>query len=731
MLQNVEIVKGPGADSPEVNYAIGGTVNFITKNPTYQSTGMWQVGVDNWGSSIINVGLSDTVGRLGYVFAYGSNDLESSVSNTSVFVSPQSPQQGVLNFNGPSAIGIGFNDQFPTPPVSGTVSTNTTGYNLVACCQRVPANLFQNVSQLAKLRYKLSPASFLTFTYLGSQMRTDQAANTGDITHATFSLTGSGATPGQIASYNGAIPNNSPLDVGFVRTPEYEINNEPILEGDFRTTIGNDTLLARYYSAGIHRLLFQGNSQTPFAPTVENMQLYGYDTATNQVYNGQTVPVAFYDYFNQAENDVLKGYSLEYDHPFANDDVLTFSVDTTHSTTTSYNVGVSGPSAGKPFNGKLALTQSVALPTGSLQNFSTALLRGLFHIGPKLTATWSNYFNIYQSTVPTVCKALSITYGIGHCNFDGSGTTGSANGITPGQPAPGYSFSTTTTTHYDPRIALEYRLQPQTAIRLSIGSAISPPFLAEPTTVPGPISFSSQTRIATEQLQSGGLKPETAFGLPWCGSSFQRRGNLRHGRYLSNESLQSFPDAADEQRKHVSGNRSEHRRQHAVRLRRSAAVLQAKHQRRKCALRRHRARSAARAGSRLRLCRSGSAAKRLRVQSARVLLRNRERGRTADLYVHDESRRDFGSELHGRRHQRLDVLQPGDWCVHRALVGRHVRDGQPRAEFGRRRFQQSERRRGRHRDAIRRAFCHPEVSKSGCGIEASSKIIFHSCGITG
>jgi hypothetical protein len=523
MLQNVEVIKGPGADAPEVNYAIGGTVNFITKNPTYKQTGMWQVGTDNFGSSIINVGLSDTVGRLGYVFAYGSNDLQSNVSNANVFVSPQSPQQGIFNYNGVTGNGFDFNDIFPTPFVPGTISTNTNQYSLVACCQKMGSDLYQNQSELVKLRYGLSNVTSLTFTYFGSQTRANQAANTGDVTHSTFSLDNSGATPGQIASYSGAIANNSPLDVGFVRTPEYEINNEPILEGDFRTTLNNDTILARYYSAGIHRLLFQGNSQNPFAPTVQQMKLYGFDAASNTLYSGQTVPVAFFDYFNQAENDALRGYSVEYDHPFANDDVLTFSVDTTHSTTTSYsvftNLNCGGSCAGAQnidFTDPttFSLGQSITLPTGSAQNFTTALVRGLFHFGPKLTATWSNYLNYYRNTVPTKCLAISVTYGKGHCNFDGSGTTGSADpNITPGQPAPGFAFATTTSSHYDPRLALEYRPEPSTAIRFAVGSAIAPPFLAEISTVPGAISFSSQTGFATQQLQSASLKPETAFGF--------------------------------------------------------------------------------------------------------------------------------------------------------------------------------------------------------------------------
>ena len=501
MFQTVELVKGPGADAPEVNYAIGGTVNFRSKEPTFKTSGIWQVGVDNWGSSILNFGLSDTVGRLGFVFAFGSNDLLSNVANTSTFVSPQTPQQGILNFNGSTGTGINFNDQFPTPIVPGTISANENSYNLVACCQKIGADLYQNQSELAKLRYRLSSATSLTFTYLGSQTHTNQTANTGDITHSTFTLTGSGATAGAIAGYNGSLANNSPLDVGFVRTPEFEINNEPILEGDIRTTLNNDTILGRYYSAGIHRLLYQG-ATSPFTPTVLNMQLFGYDSATKKMFTGQTVPVAFYDYFNQAEDDALKGYSFEYNHPFSDSNLLTFSFDSTHSTTVSYNVGVSGPSAGKAFNvSQLKPTMSVTLPRGSAQDFTTTMVRDFVHLSPKLALTFSNYFNTYKSTYPTLCTppaAGTAPPGTppGSCSYTGAG----------------FTFGSTSRTHYDPRLALEFRANPNTAVRFSAGSAIAPPYLALLSGLNQPISYSTQSNTATQKINAGPLLPETAFG---------------------------------------------------------------------------------------------------------------------------------------------------------------------------------------------------------------------------
>ena len=505
MLQNIELVKGPGADAPEVNYAIGGTVNFNTKEPTYLPAGMWQIGYDNWGSTLINFGLSGSDGRWGYVVAYGTNDLQSRLSNTDVFVSPQSPQQGIFNYSNGTGTSFNFNDKFPTPGVPGTVSTVENQYSLVACCNHVGTDLYQNNSQLVKLRYKLSGATTATFTYFGGQTYTNQTANTGDITHSTFNIAAGGGAP---AGYTGAIPNNSPLDVGFVRTPEHEINNEPIVEGDIRTTFGNDTLLGRYYSAGIHRLLYQGSGDFRI-PTVQMMTLYGYDNTLHQVFNGQTVPVTFFDYFNQAEDDTLSGYSFQWTHPLNANNYLTFSYDTTNSSTVSYSLGSSSVSAGHVYTAGApyvpSLSESVTLPKGSNQIFSTAELRGNFHPSAKLGITFTNYFNTYKSTVPVQCLAIALPFS-GHCTHDGSGVTST------GAPAPGYVFSTSNKTHYDPRLAVEYRPNSQTAVRLAIGSSIAPPFLAELTTVPGAISYSAQNGFGTEQLQSGSLLPETAFG---------------------------------------------------------------------------------------------------------------------------------------------------------------------------------------------------------------------------
>lgn len=496
MLQSVEVVKGPGADAPEVNYAIGGTVNFITKEPTFTPSGMLQFGTDNHGSSIVNFGTSDTSGRFGWVLAYGSNDLQSGTDGARVWVSPQSPQQGVLNYNGSSGTAVGFNDKFPPPTVPGTVSQVGNSWNLLACCQTVN-NVFQNQSELMKLRYKMSPVTSATFTYLGSQTTANQAANTGDITHGFFSMSAS-----QAAGYTGSLPNNSALDVGYVRTPETEINNEPILQGDLRTSAGNDTLLGRYYAAGINRLIYQG-SGNPNIPTVQDLQLYGYDSATRKNYNGQVVPVAFFDNYNQTETDKLHGYSVQWNHPFASgNDLLTLGYDATNSSTVSFSLRTGGPRAGRAFNvGSVFSYQAVNLPQGSGQKFGTAMLRGLFRVNPKTLVTFTNYLNTYQSTFPVSCN--------GNCNYNGSS----------------WLFDTTRTSHYDPRLAIEFRPNDNVAVRLSMGSAISPPYLGILGSTSQPISYSPPATFATQQVAPTSLVPETAFGYDLGGDYRFADGN--------------------------------------------------------------------------------------------------------------------------------------------------------------------------------------------------------------
>ena len=61
MFGSMEVVKGPGADAPEVNNAIGGTTNFRTKDPTLKPYSQMLFGIDNRGGSLSNFEYSNTI----------------------------------------------------------------------------------------------------------------------------------------------------------------------------------------------------------------------------------------------------------------------------------------------------------------------------------------------------------------------------------------------------------------------------------------------------------------------------------------------------------------------------------------------------------------------------------------------------------------------------------------------------------------------------------------------
>jgi outer membrane receptor protein involved in Fe transport len=489
MLNAVELVKGPGVASPEVNYAIGGTVNFVTKEPTPQLQGLWQTGFDNYGGNIVNVGVSDTLNRLGFVLAYSNDNLETAVQNYQALI-PFSggPQVGVVNWNPAAGTGyaLGYNDSSHpiTTPQGPTYSKVYNNYGLVACCYPL-ASLYNNQSELAKLRYRFSNATSATFTYLGSQTWANQAANTSSYTPSTFQPTG--------GTYSGSIPAGSTVNAAYVRTGnDSEINNEPILEGEIRSTVHNDTVLARYYAAGIERLIHQGGIN-PNSPDVYMMNLYGYDSSNGVTYNGSSTEIAVFDYYNQQEIDKLQGYTLEYDHPFAaGADNLTASYDLVNSTTVSCGSGISnGPSAGHAFNSSnVKWSPSCQLPQGSGQLFGTFLTRVNMQLRPNLNFQLANYLNSYKSTYPFE-------------NVPGKTCSAAVNGTN-------CIFNTTTHTHEDARAALEYRPTTALAVRLAAGSAIAPPYLALLDAVQQKINYSSG--IATQSINAGSLRPETAFG---------------------------------------------------------------------------------------------------------------------------------------------------------------------------------------------------------------------------
>lgn len=496
MLGSVEVIKGPGAMAPEVNNAIGGTVNFETKDPTLTFTPDYTFGVTNHGGTYYNFGVSDTVGRVGFVFDFAGYDDPSALNGQRVWYDPTSEGDDGAVGNVPSGQGYALTSVSQGRSlIPGTASYVYNLYPLVACCYTILGD-YDNASELLKLRYKLSGATTATFTYLGGQTTADENGDNSSYTPSLF-------TPG--ASYTGtALAPNSPLLISNVFAsgqPVLTNNNEPILEGEVRTTLGNDTILGRFYHAGIVRLVLQG--EEPNVPTELTEQLYGVGNNGSGVpvtYNGTPTPVYYFDYFQENETDKLNGYSVEWDHPISTNNNLTFSWDT--STDQSIDYEIESNTLYDSSGGTIDLTASpyyasTDLPEGSAQTSSTFLLRDQATLGNRLSATLSLYDNLYRNTYTYSNPECSAASGTAVCAYN----------------SPDWLFKTTNTSHFDERLGLTYRLNPNAILRLAAGSAIAPPYLYILSQLNGSVSVNTTTNTATVKLNNGNLLPETAAGI--------------------------------------------------------------------------------------------------------------------------------------------------------------------------------------------------------------------------
>jgi outer membrane receptor protein involved in Fe transport len=490
VLQSAEVIKGPGATAPETYYSINGTVNFRTLDPTATFKAQIDQGLDSYGGQFSNYRVSDSIlknEKLGFVLDYAIDGTPGPLKDAAGYVTL--PSGTLIDGRLPTgfttnAITSGSNAANINNPFAATAT-------LLACCNAVNQN-YVGKTELAKFRYRFSDATVATVSYLGSQTYTDQNGNH-VYTYPTL------FTPA--AGYSGALSAGLPVTTYqnvFFPANEYEINNEPIFQGDIRTTVGKDTILGRYYTASINRLQYNtlGN---PNANDIENLALNGsvslcpagYTTFAKGLCGGgpagqppTAAPVpTFFDgrgthqvtllapYFRSSEEDKLHGGSFEYDHFFGESgNVLSLAFDQTNANTDSYSL--SGRASGPP-------SASYSIYGGEKVRYSTYLLRAIVNVTPQLKATLANYYDNYSQTY----------------TIDG-----------------GNSFKTSTYGRYDGRLGLEYRPNRDVAIRASAGSALAPPYLALLTAGPPTYTLDASGAFATDRQNLGNLKAETAFG---------------------------------------------------------------------------------------------------------------------------------------------------------------------------------------------------------------------------
>jgi outer membrane receptor protein involved in Fe transport len=465
VFQSFDTIKGPGAEATQTNYAINGTLNMRTIDPTQAFVSTFTAGVSSYGGNYFNVRYSGTTGRLGFVADIGETNIDSPLDNIQVQLGNTSG--GYL----PNGTAIGYNDSLS--PVPGTSVVAYNNYSLLTCCYTVSGYL-NKLNELLKLRYRFSPATVATVSYLGSQATSDENGDTLQMTPSVFQ-------PG--AGYTGSVPLGERVLVSNVYpAPDMETSNEPLFQAEITSTLGNDTVLARYYHAAIQRFIQQGNTN-PNSPNTEYDTLSG-TLSSGQVFNDVYTPVNWYEYFVESEDDSLSGLDLEYQHPYGLGNVATASFSRT-SSQTSYWEAEADTAAYPVVTGGV---QDVTIPDGTSQVFNTYRLSDTQNFGNKFNARLSLYENQYAFTAATMCGSGASYTSSTACQLSGANAT----------------FRTTNPTHFDERLGLTYRPDPNLVLRASAGSSITQPI--------------------TVNQNNPNLQPETSFGYD-VGFDYRPRPN--------------------------------------------------------------------------------------------------------------------------------------------------------------------------------------------------------------
>ncbi len=493
LLDDVEIVKGPGSLPEEINYAVNGTVNYRTLQPTTDKHGSAMFGVDNWGG--ISTGIKATGStlnhRLGYAFGYATvgypGPLHNYNFNASQLGLAAGPPGGPYFVNGQQValiggpVGLGIASPQWNPYVGMAVNFADP---LVGCCFTTDTG-YHSTSELAKLRYNFSTGTSLTVSYLGGQNMFGNGdpnfysglnvAGT-ELPAFLFAPCGSANSPLNCnpfatgGTYNctgtgqPACNSGIPFDITAVNGGGHTWTQQNLFQGEFRTAIGsNATVLARYYTGSLNQygLLGSAGSQIsyslnaygtiPLCPAGTTFNGAPPDPATNPggfqcagpggavvapvntTFNGQNVHFLTANFPNTSfTNDAMNGETLELQE-LLGQNIVTLAYDRSEQ---SSSLTAIEPSVG-------IIVQSPV--KGSSQTFQTISLRGNLTINPKLLLNIGDYALNYLS----------------HYSLDTGATWNNASH-----------------TYNEPRAALSWNPTADSSYRFSTGGSVAPPYIS-------------------------------------------------------------------------------------------------------------------------------------------------------------------------------------------------------------------------------------------------------------
>ncbi len=479
LFDDIEIAKGPSAYASEIYYGIGGTMNFRTGDPTLEPEARAVFGFDNEGGIVGNIRDTGTTGRFGWVLDladYGTEGPDRDLP-AEFAVAKGDTIDGYGKITGTVTSGSSLNGQHGPYPVTNSLGDPTNAYaTLLACCQYVNSD-YLTQGEVAKLYYHLSDYTVFDMGYVGIQGNYDGLAGSFGEFPTTFSPAASYVAPG--APYQAG--DQVPIAEKATFPDSQTWDSEPMFESDLRSTLGDDTLLARYYSEVYLRYTLSDMGSPSSNYTTGPFTLYGTaaigGASSPTDFVGTTADLTFpTPYSDSVEHDILHGYSFEDDHPIGGG-TLTFEYDHTVALTNAWST------VGSATDVDGLTTTSIA--AGTRQDFITYLLRGTFNLNEKTTLTLANYYDVYDTHyTPQLAP-------------DGS-----------------FLFTNSTVGHDDPRLGLSYRASPDVAVRFTAGSSLAPPYPSLTNALnetPAEEYVTGDTSV-TVTKNPGVLLPETSFG---------------------------------------------------------------------------------------------------------------------------------------------------------------------------------------------------------------------------
>ena len=429
MLGGLETEIGPGNTTPFAGSAIGGTVNFLTPSFRGRPETRFVVGMDNNASQYSDFLKTGKLGdKFSYVFGVGYNSENGPYQGSQgCVVTPSSPSKDNL----PGSTGI------------------------IQFCGNLGAPLFQK-GEVIKGHYDFSSSTSFELGYIGSQSGFYPQASAygqwaGNITIVPCIGTGAKqqCSNPNYSQYVGRTIN------GYIFYPGSNVfNDQPIWEGQFRTAIGDNTLLVRPYTGVVYRDIDGGGES--------NYPAY-YTAAGAEVSQSP---------YTTVEQDRLHGTTVSFVHPFGDNDV---------TATYDYHSDETYAQAGNP--------QSIPFPVvvpDTLAKTNILSLTGNF----------------------AVTHNSSLAAGFYDTNWKLNGWQ--ASQASPTAPAVNVPLARTVN-HFDPHVAFTLSPAGGLSYRASFGSSVNFPYAGDVSGIPFvQLPTATAPNGTTLVEKNPGLSPEVA-----------------------------------------------------------------------------------------------------------------------------------------------------------------------------------------------------------------------------